>query len=116
MKTNGIDFSASYPIDNVYKTQTQSQKLENFEDVLKKAAEEKDDKALKEACQEFEAYFIHQLFKEMRRTIQSGGLIEKSQGEEIFQEMLDEEYAKNASKSDGIGLANMLYKQLKSRL
>ena len=88
MKTNGIDFSASYPIDNIYKTQTQSQKLENFEAVLKKASEEKDDKALKEACQEFEAYFINQLFKEMRRTIQPGGLIEKVKEKKYFKRCL----------------------------
>ncbi|HHW68365.1 rod-binding protein [Defluviitalea raffinosedens] len=116
MKTNGIDFSTSYPVSNAYETKKQSQELENFESVLKKASEEKDDKALKKACQEFESYFINQLFKEMRRTIQPGGLIEKSQAEEIFQEMLDEEYAKNASQSNGIGLANVLYKQLKSHL
>lgn len=112
MNMNGIDLSTSYPIQNAFEIEKQSQKTQSFEAALKKASEEKDNKALKEVCQEFEAYFIQQLFKEMRSTIQPGGLIEKSQGEEIFQDMLDEEYSKNASKGNGIGLANMLYKQL----
>lgn len=112
MKINGMNFSTSYPIDHGIEVQRQNQKTQNFESVLKKASEEKDDQGLKEACREFEAYFIHQLFKEMRSTIQPGGLIEKSRGEEIFQDMLDEEYAKNASQGKGMGLGDMLYKQL----
>ena len=41
-----------------------------------------------------------------------GGLIEKSRGEEIFEEMLDDEYSKLAANGRGMGLADMLYKQL----
>ena len=38
---------------------------------LEKAYTEKDDKELREACQEFEATFINMLFKEMRKTVGS---------------------------------------------
>ncbi|HOA80802.1 MAG TPA: rod-binding protein [Defluviitaleaceae bacterium] len=112
MKTSPININTSFPLDNAVEIQKQNQKAENFEEVLKKASEKKDDGELRKACKEFEAYFINQLFKEMRRTIQPGGLIEKSRGEEIFEEMLDEEYSKLASNGNGIGLADMLYKQL----
>lgn len=84
----------------------------NFESAIKEAMEKKDEEKLKTACQEFEAYFVQQLFKEMRKTVPEGTLLEKSAGRDIFEDMLDEEYSKNISKGNGIGLANMLYKQL----
>lgn len=112
MKTSGVNIQAAYSIDHAFDVQRQNQKTKSFEEALKKVSEEKNDKALKNACKEFEAYFINQLFKDMRNTIQPGGLIEKSRGEEVFQEMLDEEYSKLASNGNGIGLADMLYKQL----
>ncbi|WP_058486002.1 rod-binding protein [Defluviitalea phaphyphila] len=112
MKIDGINIMDSYSIDSTFKIEQQLNKAEEFEKVLEKAKEEKNDEALKNACKEFESYFIHQLFKEMRKTIQSGGLIQKSRAEEIFQDMLDEEYSKNATKGQGIGLSDMLYKQL----
>ncbi|NLK21807.1 MAG: flagellar biosynthesis protein FlgJ [Epulopiscium sp.] len=112
MKINGINLPTSYPIENAFQIQRQNQKTESFEEALKKASKDKDEVVLKKACKEFEAYFINQMFKEMRSTVQPGGLIEKSRTEEIFQEMLDEEYSKGASQGTGIGLADMLYKQL----
>lgn len=87
-------------------------KTTNFENMLKEAENSNDDMKLKEACKEFEAYFIQQLFKEMKSTVNEGGLIPKSQGEEVFEEMLHEQYSKEASKGQGIGIAQMMYKQL----
>jgi flagellar protein FlgJ len=95
--------------------QQQKQKTDAFEKILKKASKQEEPKELMNACKQFETYFVHQLLKEMRSTIQPGGLVEKSRGEEIFEDMLDEEYAKNASEAGGIGLADMLYKQLSQK-
>lgn len=83
-----------------------------FEDQLKEATEKQDSEALLEACREFEEYFINQMFGEMRKTVQSGGLIPKSQGEKIFEDMLYEEYSKEMAKGKGIGIAQMMYQQL----
>ena len=80
-----------------------------FKKKLEAAASSKDHEKLKEASQEFEAYFIQTLFKEMRKTIQDGGLTEKSQARTTFEEMLDEEMSKSISKNSGIGLADMIY-------
>jgi len=85
----------------------------SFEDALKKAAASGDDKALKTACQEFESVFLNMMLSTMRKTIPESDLIEKSQGTEMFEQMLDDEYAKSLSKSGGIGLADMMFKQLK---
>ncbi len=83
-----------------------------FEALLDEAIEKKDDTKLKTACQEFEGYYLQQLFTEMRKTVHDSGLLEKSQGRDIYEDMLYEEYAKNMSKGQGLGISEMLYKQL----
>ncbi|GHU74267.1 hypothetical protein FACS1894188_01990 [Clostridia bacterium] len=89
-------------------------KTNSFQDALKRAAEEQDDVKLKNACEEFEAYFIQTMFKEMRKTVDtSKSYIPMTNADNIYRDMLDEEYSKNAAKSGGIGLAAMMYKQMK---
>ncbi len=76
----------------------------------------KEDKKLKEACRDFEAMFISQLLKSMRKTVEKADLYGSSKEEEIWQEMIDAEIAKSASKTGSFGIADMLYKQLSSQL
>lgn len=86
---------------------------ESFGKILDKAQLDQDDEKLKEACREMEAYFIQHLYKVMRDSTKMGeGIIQKGQHEEIFEDMLIEEQSKEATKAGGIGLADMLYKQL----
>lgn len=73
------------------------------------------DSELEQACKQFEAYFIEQMFKEMRKSIPDSSLTEKSQGKEIFEDMLYQQYAINASKGRGVGLAKSLYEQLSNK-
>jgi len=75
----------------------------------------KDDAALLKACQDFEQIFLHMLLKEMRSTIPDSGLTEKSTAREIFEDMYDEELATTMSKNNGIGIAKMLYEQMKTK-
>ncbi len=87
-----------------------------FQATLENAALNSDRHTLKAACQDFESYFLSMMFKEMRKTVHSeDGIIPKSQSEQIFQEMVDEEVCKNISKGSGIGLATFLYKQLSNQ-
>jgi len=91
-------------------------KESNIKKKLEDATNSKDDKALLKACEEFESIFTHLLLKEMRSTVEDGGLTEKSTGREIFEDMYDQEISKQMSKKDnGIGLAKMLYEQMKRR-
>lgn len=76
----------------------------------KQAAE---DKKLRDACQDFEAMFMSIMYKQMRNTVPENDLFGKSNGQKIFESMLDDEVMKNASKAGGIGLGDMLYRQLK---
>lgn len=90
---------------------------ETFSSVLNNAIENKEEEKLKQACVEFESYFINMMFKSMRNTIiSSDGILKKSNAEKIFQEMLDEEMSKDVAKSGGIGLADMIYKELSSKV
>lgn len=73
--------------------------------------------ALKESAKEFEAVFIHQMISAMRKTVSESGLMPKSNGQNIFEGMLDEEWAKKlASKSGPSSLGDILYRQLSTRM
>lgn len=75
----------------------------------------KDDEALKKACKEFESIFLSIMFKEMQKTVPEDGLVEKSTGRKIFEEMHIDELSKEIANSDnGLGIADMLYQQFKS--
>ena len=70
------------------------------------------DTRLHDACVEFGSLITSQMLKEMRASVPDDGFMPRSQGEQIFQEMLDGEYAKTMSLSDTRGLATQLYRQL----
>ena len=68
---------------------------------------------IRKAAEMFESFFIHMMFREMRRTtFNEQGLFPKSNAERIFTDMLDEEVANNAARGGGIGLADMIYRQM----
>ncbi len=81
---------------------------------VKKAAgrDAKEDAKLKAACTEMEAVFLNLLLKEMRKSVPKGGLIGNSSQENIMRSLLDSELTKNMAQSGGVGLAEMLYRQL----
>lgn len=100
-------------ITNAYSTLTDSENQEvDFQKLIDAAIKEQDDEQLVEACEQFEAYYVQNLFKEMRKTIPDGGLFEDSNEKGIYEDMLDEEYSKVISKGSGTGIADALYKQL----
>ena len=61
-------------------------------DVIDPMANKNDTEKLGELAQEFEAMFLDIMMKAMRSTIPKGEFLEKGNGEEIFQSMLDHEY------------------------
>ncbi len=70
------------------------------------------DKKLYGVCQDFEAIFIKQMLNAMRKTVDKSGLIDGGMAEEIFEDMLYDEYAKKMSRTARFGLAEILYDQL----
>jgi len=64
-------------------------------------------------AREFEAMFVGMMLKSMRDTVGKNELTGGGKGEEIFQSMLDQEYATAiATSQGGVGLAAMIEKQL----
>lgn len=63
---------------------------------------------LKRSCSDFESIFMHQMLKEMRKTVDKSKMIHGGQAEEIFSDMLDQERSKKMT----IGIGDMLFMQL----
>ncbi len=76
------------------------------------------DEALMDACKEFEAYFIEQVFKEMKKSVnltQSEDAATK-QLMDYYEDSLTTEYSKMAADQQENGLAQMLFEQMKRNL
>ncbi|EPG67273.1 rod-binding protein [Leptospira wolffii] len=73
-------------------------------------------KKLYDASVEFESIFVKMMLKEMKSTVHKTGLIEGGYAEEIFEDMLYDEYSKNLSANSSLGLAEQIYQSLSSNL
>ncbi|MBF0284386.1 MAG: rod-binding protein [Magnetococcales bacterium] len=84
----------------------------------KKTLSEQDQVGMKKALGDFESIFLQQMLSTMRQTVPETGIMgQKSQGEKIFRDMMDSEYAKLLSKREnGQGIKEMMYRQLSLRL
>ena len=70
-------------------------------------------KKLREACEGFEAMFLSMMYKQMRATVPESELFgKKSNAIQIFEDMRDTELMNSVAKGGGIGIADMMYKQL----
>lgn len=75
------------------------------------------DTQLREAAKMFETHFLNQMVKSMRSTLDTGddGLIKKNMGEKIFSEQLDGQYVDQWANKGGVGIADMIYNQIKDK-
>src|SRR5690554_5818775 len=69
------------------------------------------DDELMEACKNFESYLLTQVMKSMEKTIP--GREDKGPYLEQFGDFLYDEYAKAATESQSLGIAQMLYESIK---
>jgi flagellar protein FlgJ len=84
-----------------------------FQGALDRALAKQDDEALKEACQELEAYMLSQIFKKMKASVENeDGIIQKGDYEKMFESQLIDEQTKVMASAGGIGLADAMYRQL----
>ena len=70
------------------------------------------DKKLMDTCIQMESIFVGKMLKAMRDTVPKTKLLHGGFAEEIFEDMLYDEYALNLSKTSNLGIADMLYKDL----
>lgn len=74
---------------------------------------EREAKNLHEACEGFEAMFLSMMYKQMRATVPETELFgKKSNAIKIFEDIRDTELMNSVAKGGGIGIADMMYKQL----
>ena len=78
---------------------------------LRAAARAQDPQALKAAAKQFEALFTQQLFKSMRAAKVGDDLLGSEQGS-MYQDMFDQQMAQHLSQGRGLGIADLLVRQL----
>ncbi|NVK57598.1 MAG: flagellar assembly peptidoglycan hydrolase FlgJ [Alteromonadaceae bacterium] len=101
-------------------TKSQLESARNVHDLsslnkLREAAFSDDDKALKEAAQQFEAIFVQMMLKSMRKA--QDALADKdspfnSEQVKFYRDMHDKQLATDLSSSGGVGLADIIIQQL----
>jgi flagellar protein FlgJ len=79
------------------------------------AGKGQDEAKLRKVCQDFEAVFIGQIWKQMRSSVPKDGMLH-SKEEESYLSMFDQELSVKMARSGGIGLSDMLYSTLSERL
>lgn len=65
-----------------------------------------------QAAEGMEANFLKEMLKNMRKTVQEGSELANSRGYQVFRGMLDEQYAEKAAQTQGVGLAELIVKQV----
>ncbi len=77
------------------------------------------DDELMDACKQFESYFLEQVFKQMTKSVNFLGTPEgtsSSQLMDFFKENTIQELAKQSTETNSLGLAQMLYEQMKRNI
>jgi peptidoglycan hydrolase FlgJ len=70
---------------------------------------------LKAAAKEFEGLMLEMMVKEMRKNVPDSPIFGRDSGRAIFNEMLDSQYVRLMVDRGGLGLADMLVRQLDER-
>ena len=89
------------------KTQSDNNRLEKMKADWKEKNKGSDD--------EFESYFVEQMFKEMMKTVPETDYSFKATGTMVdyYKDNMIQEIASMSTESGGLGLAQMLYEQMK---
>lgn len=78
---------------------------------LKAGARQQSPEALREAARQFESLLARMMIRSMREASLGEGLLDSEQGD-LYQDMLDQQWAVELTRGRGLGLADMLIRQL----
>lgn len=67
---------------------------------------------MREVAKEFEALMLESMVRAMRKNVPESPLLGESHARETFQEMLDSEYVSRMVDRGGIGIAELMVRQL----
>jgi flagellar protein FlgJ len=74
------------------------------------------DQKLRKAADDMQGLFIQQLFKTMRASVPTdGGIVDQSQGEEMFTGLMDERLAADTGSRWSRGLGDAIYRALRTK-
>lgn len=95
--------------------QAESVSGKKLQDTVSKDYSEATDEELLDVCKQFESYFMEQVFKQMEKTIIKD---ESSSGSstalvDYFKDSALQELTKTSTETQGLGIAQMLYEQMK---
>lgn len=121
---NGINASA---YNDYMQQQTQNAVGDKLKQTLTDAAEkarkaggaEKDEEINQElmgACQQFEAYFLEQVFKEMQKSVEAMKADESGSNKQLvdfFKDKTLQDLTQKSTETQGLGFAQMLYENMK---
>jgi flagellar protein FlgJ len=79
---------------------------------LRAAADQNDPAALREVASQFEALFLQTMLKNMREASLGDPIFGNSDQQEMYQGMMDQQLALEMASGKGVGLADMLVRQL----
>lgn len=91
-----------------------------LEGQLKTGYDSASDEELMDACKQFEAYFLEQMFKAMEKTVPSYSTEGMSSSStslmDYYKEQMIQEVAADTTEQESLGLAQMLYEQMKRNI
>ena len=90
--------------------------LHNTRALSTSGADEGGEEKLREVCEQFEAFLTAEMLKTMRTNTQSEGFLDKGRAEEVFTEQHDRELSKHLARRGALGIAQLLYDELKPQL
>ncbi len=67
---------------------------------------------MRKVAKEFEAMFTGYMLKTMNNAVEKSTLVPENQGENIFKDLLMDEYANKMSEGRGIGVSDLVYRSL----
>ncbi len=73
-------------------------------------------KKLFDASVEFESMFVKLMLNQMRKTVEKQNMIHGGYAEDIFEDMLYDEYSKEISKNESLGIAEQIYTSMSKSL
>ncbi len=109
----GIENLSTY-YNTDYNMETSS--ASKLEETLNSDLSTATDDELMDVCKDFEAYFTEQMFKAMRRMVpESDEEVSAStkQLRDYYEEQMIQSYAEQSAEGEGLGIAQMLYEQMK---
>ncbi|MBD5452591.1 MAG: hypothetical protein HDR25_08125 [Lachnospiraceae bacterium] len=98
-------------------SQVSSTKADTIKNKIENSAGAANEEELLDACKQFESYFLEQVFKEMLETTKvfsdddENGYASKMV--DYFKDSAVQHLCEQATAGNGLGLANMLYEQMK---